>query len=136
MNNRFDSDAEIIDVAYQTATDEELFGKQQTAPQKTQQQRDQESEDALVELAREVMLDPNRCFCRNCGQPIYKDASVCVHCHYVVNPVALRQGQQLVRARREKYESSKITRVRRFINNLTGIDLEPESQKQRWAVRQ
>ena len=135
MNNRFDSDAEIIDVAYQTATDEELFGKQQTAPQKTQQQRDQESEDALVELAREVMLDPERCFCRNCGQPIYKDASVCVHCHYVVNPVALRQGQQLVRARREKYESSKITRVRRFINNLTGIDLEPESQKQRWAVR-
>ena len=67
MDNRFDSDAEIIDVAYQNATDDELFQTQQA--QKSQQQTDQESEDALVELAREVMLDPDRCFCRNCGAP-------------------------------------------------------------------
>ena len=136
-NQNRNDDTEIIDVAYQTATDDELFGSQQQT-QNQQQAADQSSdpnEEALMELAREVMLDPERCFCRNCGQPIYKNASVCVHCHYVVNPLALQQGQRLVRARREKYESSKLTRVQRFVRNLTGIDLEPESQKARWAVR-
>ena len=135
-NQNRNDDTEIIDV-YQTATDDELFGSQQQT-QNQQQAADQSSdpnEEALMELAREVMLDPERCFCRNCGQPIYKNASVCVHCHYVVNPLALQQGQRLVRARREKYESSKLTRVQRFVRNLTGIDLEPESQKARWAVR-
>lgn len=134
-NQNRNDDAEIIDVAYQTATDDELFGSQQQAkPQQTQAAADQ-NEEALMELAREVMLDPERCFCRSCGQPIYKNASVCVHCNYVVNPLALQQGQRLVRARREKYESSKLTRIQRFVHNLTGIDLEPEYQKQRWAVR-
>ena len=136
-NQNRNDDTEIIDVAYQTATDDELFGSQQQT-QNQQQAADQSSdpnEEALMELAREVMLDQERCFCRNCGQPIYKNASVCVHCHYVVNPLALQQGQRLVRARREKYESSKLTRVQRFVRNLTGIDLEPESQKARWAVR-
>ena len=136
-NQNRNDDTEIIDVAYQTATDDELFGSQQQT-QNQHQAADQSSdpnEEALMELAREVMLDPERCFCRNCGQPIYKNASVCVHCHYVVNPLALQQGQRLVRARREKYESSKLTRVQRFVRNLTGIDLEPESQKARWAVR-
>lgn len=132
-NQNFNDEQNIIDVAYQTATDEELFGSQTQA--QPQQHTADENEEALEELAREVMLDPERCFCRNCGQPIYRNASVCVHCHYVVNPVALQQGQRLVRARREKYESSKLTRIQRFVHNLTGIDLEPDSQKQRWAVR-
>lgn len=134
MEKRFDSDAEIIDVAYQTATNDELFREQ--PQQKKQLTPDVESEEALIELAREVMLDPERCFCRNCGQPVYKNASVCVHCNYVMNAASLRQGQQIVRARREKYESSKITRVQRFIRNVTGVDFEPEAQKARWAVRQ
>lgn len=132
MDKHFDSDAEIIDVAYQTATDDELF-REQPQPNAAS---DAESEEALIELAREVMLDPERCFCRNCGQPVYKNASVCVHCNYVINAASLRQGQQIVRARREKYENSKVTRVHRFIRNVTGVDLEPESQKERWAVRQ
>lgn len=137
MDNRFGEDAEIIDVAYQTATDDELFQTQKPPQQAVQQQiAADENEEALMELAREVMLDPERCFCRNCGQPIYKNASVCVHCHYVMNPMSLQQGQRLVRARRAKYESSRVTKVHRFIRNITGIDLEPESQKQRWAVRQ
>ncbi len=131
--NRND-DAEIIDVAYQTATDNELFG-QMPQRQQTMRSVQEDSEDALVELAREVMLDPERCFCRNCGQPIYKNASVCVHCRYVVNPTALQQGQRLVRARREKYESSKVTKIQRFVRKFTGIDLEPQEQKNRWAVR-
>ncbi|MBR5362528.1 MAG: hypothetical protein IK134_04315 [Oscillospiraceae bacterium] len=135
--NRNDG-AEIIDVAYQTATNDELFSSQTQAQQRAQAQKAaaDQNEEALMELAREVMLDPERCFCRCCGQPIYKNASVCVHCHYVVNPTALRQGQRVVRARREKYETSKITRIHRFITNLTGVDLEPEAQKRRWAVRQ
>ena len=136
-NPKFNDEQEIIDVAYQTATNDELFGSQtQAAPPRQQQAAFDENEEALEELAREVMLDPERCFCRNCGQPIYKNASVCVHCNYVVNPVSLREGQRLVRARREKYESSKLTRIQRFVRNLTGIDLEPDAQKQRWAVRQ
>ena len=135
-NQNRDEDAEIIDVAYQTATDDELFGSQaQQQSQAAPQAGKDENEEALIELAREVMLDPERCFCRSCGQPIYKNASVCVHCHYVVNPLALQQGQRVVRARREKYESSKLTRIQRFVHNLTGIDLEPDYQKQRWAVR-
>ena len=136
--NRNDG-AEIIDVAYQTATNDELFGSQTQAKPQSQaakQSADDQNEEALMELAREVMLDPERCFCRCCGQPIYKNASVCVHCHYVINPTSLREGQRLVRARREKYESSKLTRIHRFITNLTGIDLEPQAQKQRWAIRQ
>ena len=136
--NRNDG-SEIIDVAYQTATNDELFGSQTQAKPQSQaakQSADDQNEEALMELAREVMLDPERCFCRCCGQPIYKNASVCVHCHYVVNPTSLREGQRLVRARREKYESSKLTRIHRFITNLTGIDLEPQAQKQRWAIRQ
>ena len=103
-NQNFNDEQNIIDVAYQTATDEELFGSQTQA--QPQQHTADENEEALEELAREVMLDPERCFCRNCGQPIYRNASVCVHCHYVVNPVALQQGQRLVRARREKYEAA------------------------------
>lgn len=135
MDNRFQNDEnEIIDVAYQTATDDEFFAKSQ--PRQPASALEQESEDAMLDLALDVMRDPERCFCRNCGQPVYKNASVCVHCNYVINPTALRQGQRLVRARRDQYESSKITKVHRFIRNLTGIDLEPEQQKQRWAVRQ
>lgn len=136
MDNRFDSDAEIIDVTYRSATNDELFQTQPPQQTRTQHTPDEESEEALIELAREVMLDPERCFCRNCGQPVYKNASVCVHCNYVMNPATLQQGQRLVRARREKYESSKVTRVHRFIRNLTGIDLEPENEKAHWAVRQ
>jgi hypothetical protein len=133
-NMQYAGDDEIIDVAYQTATDDELFRQKQSA--KNAKLTADENEEALMELAREVMLDPERCFCRNCGQPVYKNASVCVHCSYVINPVALQQGQRLVRARRDQYESSKVTKVHRFIRNLTGIDLEPQQQKQRWAVRQ
>ncbi len=134
-NQNRNGDAEIIDVAYQTATEHELFSQAQPQKQAQRPVRN-ESEDALVELALEVMRDPERCFCRSCGQPIYKNASVCVHCHYVVNPAAFQQGQQLVRARRENYESKKLTKLQRLIHDVTGIDLEPESQKQRWAVRQ
>lgn len=133
-NQNRNDDAEIIDVAYQTATEHELFSQVQTKSQSQPPIQD-ENEEALVELALEVMRDPERCFCRNCGQAIYKNASVCVHCHYVVNPIALQQGQQLVRARREQYESSKLTKFQRFVHNLTGIDLEPQAQKDRWAVR-
>ncbi len=90
-NPIFNDEQDIIDVAYQTATDDELFGSQtQAAPPPQQQAAFDENEEALEELAREVMLDPERCFCRNCGQPIYKNASVCVHCNYVVNPVSLK----------------------------------------------
>ena len=94
-NQNRNDDAEIIDVAYQTATEHELFSQVQTKSQSQPPIQD-ENEEALVELALEVMRDPERCFCRNCGQAIYKNASVCVHCHYVVNPIALQQGQQLV----------------------------------------
>ena len=98
-NPKFNDEQDIIDVAYQTAPNDELFGSQtQAAPPPQQQAAFDENEEALEELAREVMLDPERCFCRNCGQPIYKNASVCVHCNYVVNPVSLREGQRLVRA--------------------------------------
>lgn len=134
QQKHYGNDPDIIDVAYQTATDDELFRQKQSAPHP--EQTADENEEALMELAREVMLDPERCFCRNCGQPVYKNASVCVHCQYVINPTALRQGQQLVRARRDQYENSKITKIQRFIRNFTGIDLEPQQQKQRWAVRQ
>jgi hypothetical protein len=87
-NHSFDTDSEIIDVAYRTISDAEAMQAQQ--PRQTVQQPTDADEDALEELAREVMLDPERCFCRNCGQPIYKNASVCVHCNYVVNPVSLK----------------------------------------------
>lgn len=133
-NQKHDTDGEIIDVAYQTATNSELFSQAQPEQERCKTATEK-NEEALMELAREVMLDPERCFCRNCGQPIYKNASVCVHCRYVVNLSALLQGQQLVRARREKYESSKIKKIQRFVQNFTGIDLEPQSQKARWAVR-
>ena len=129
---QFDHD-EIIDVAFQTATNDELFAAQPQEQAKTPEQARQESEEALHALSEEVMKDPERCFCRNCGKPIFKDASVCVHCNYVLNPVALQQGQRLIRARREKYEKGH--RIRNFITNLTGIDLESPEQKARWAVR-
>lgn len=123
---QFEQD-DIIDVAFQTATDDELLSSgQQEAARQT-------DEEALAELAAEVMNDPERCFCRNCGKPIYKNASVCVHCNYVTNPLALQQGQRLVRARRERYEKG--SRIRNFITNLTGIDLESPDQKARWAIR-
>lgn len=119
--NQFDNSNEAIDVAYRTASDDELFGSAaQTA--------------AATEEARlQVINDPDRCFCRNCGSPIYKNASVCVHCNYVMNAAALRQGQQIVRARREKYEKGH--RIRSFITALTGIQLESAQQQQNWAVR-
>ena len=135
-NHSFDTDSEIIDVAYRTISDDEAMQAQQPQQaQPVQQPYSDADEDALEELAREVMLDPERCFCRNCGQPIYKNASVCVHCNYVVNPQALREGQRLVRARRDKYESNGVIKVFRFVRKYTGIDLEPEEQKKRWAVR-
>ena len=131
---QFEKD-DIIDVAFQTATDAELFASQPQAQAKTPEQAAQESEDALRALSEEVMKDPARCFCRNCGQPILKDASVCVHCNYVVNPIALQQGQRLVRARRESYQSRSHVRIRQFITNLTGLDLETPQEKARWTVR-
>ena len=131
---QFEKD-DIIDVAFQTATDDELFAAQPQAQAKTPEQAKQESEEALRALSEEVMKDPARCFCRNCGQPVFKDASVCVHCNYVVNPEALRQGQRLVLARRAQYQNRYHVRIRKFITNLTGLDLESPQEKARWAVR-
>lgn len=131
---QFEQD-DIIDVAFQTATDDELFAAQPQAQAKTPEQAKQESEEALRALSEEVMKDPARCFCRCCGQPVYKDASVCVHCNYVVNPVRLQEGQRLVRARRESYQNRYHVRIRKFLTNLTGIDLETPQEKARWTVR-
>ena len=131
---QFEQD-DIIDVAFQTASNDELFASQPQQQAKTPEQAAKESEEALRALSEEVMRDPARCFCRNCGQPILKEASVCVHCNYVVNPIALQQGQRLVRARREQYQSKSHVRIRQFITNLTGIDLETPMEKARWSVR-
>lgn len=119
--------SEIIDVAYRAASDEELFQTRTAAQQAAQ------DEAALQELRQDVMRDPERCFCRNCGKPVFREATVCVHCNYVMNPAGLQTGSQLVRARREKYERGH--RVRSFITNLTGIDLETPEQKAKWAIR-
>ena len=132
---QFEQQDEYIDVAFQTATDDELFASQPQQQAKTPEQAKQESEEALRALSEEVMNDPARCFCRNCGKPVFKDASVCVHCNYVVNPAALRQGQRLVQARRENYQNKYHVRIRNFITNLTGVDLESPQEKARWSVR-
>lgn len=120
--NQFDYRKEAIDVPYRTASNEELLGGNPA-----------QNAAATEEARLAVMNDPDRCFCRNCGSPIYKNASVCVHCNYVMNIASLRQGQQLVRARREKYEKGH--RIRRFITALTGIQLENPQQQQNWSVR-
>ena len=60
---QFEKD-DIIDVAFQTATDAELFASQPQQQAKTPEQAAQESEDALRALSEEVMKDPARCFCR------------------------------------------------------------------------
>ena len=47
-NPKFNDEQEIIDVAYQTATDDELFGSQtQAAPPRQQQAAFDENEEAL-----------------------------------------------------------------------------------------
>lgn len=74
-----------------------------------------------------VMHDPDRCFCRNCGQPVMKAASVCVNCHYVLNPQAIRLGAQRIRQRRAKYE--KTHKLFGVIRELTGVDLESNTSK-------
>ncbi len=125
---RFEQDPDIIDVAFRTASDDELF---RTQHQPAFQQ--DENEQALRELQQDVMRDPERCFCRNCGKTDYRNAGVCVNCNFVINPAALQKGSQVVRARREKYERGH--KVMNFIRNLTGIDLESPEQKQRWTVR-
>ncbi len=125
----------IIDVpAYEPVSDEELFGTEEKAPEQTGQQVFDEA------LSREVMADPQRCFCRNCGKPVMKAASVCVNCRYVTNPAALHHGAELLRQKRAKYEKSH--RFFRAVNNLTGVDLESPERKalfeispQRYAFR-
>lgn len=43
-------------------------------------------------------------YCRNCGERIDPGASVCVHCNYVMDPVALQRAQY---AARVQYEQAK-----------------------------
>ncbi|MBQ8922015.1 MAG: hypothetical protein IJ060_07645 [Oscillospiraceae bacterium] len=125
---------QIIDVpSYEPVSDAELFGEPEPAqPEMT--------EAEFEALSRAVMADPARCFCRNCGKPVLKAASVCVNCRYVINPAALRQGAQRLREKRAKYEKSH--RFFRFVNDLTGVDLESPERKslfeispQRYAFR-
>ena len=125
---------QIIDVpSYEPVSDEELFGPKKPEPQEM-------TEEQFEALSRSVMADPARCFCRNCGKPVLKAASVCVNCRYVLNPAALRQGAELLRAKRAKYEKSH--RFFKFVNDLTGVDLESPERKslfeispQRYAFR-
>ena len=118
---------EIIDVpAFETVPDAELFGTKETKPEQEEPQPFDE------ELSREVMMDPARCFCRNCGKPVMKAASVCVNCRYVTNPAALHHGAELLRQKRAKYEKSH--RFFRVVNNLTGVDLESPERKALFEV--
>ena len=68
MMKQFEQQDDYIDVAFQTATDDELFASQPQQQAKTPEQAQQESEEALRALSEEVMKDPARCFCRSCGK--------------------------------------------------------------------
>lgn len=111
---------EIIDVpSYESVSQDELFRQ---APH-----RQRTNAEGNAQLRAEVMRDPERCFCRNCGNPVLKAASVCVSCRYVLNPQAIQQSAMRIRERRAKYEKSR--RVFQVINSITGIDLESDESK-------
>lgn len=117
----YQEEPQVIDVqSYERVPDSAVFTQQK------------QSAAAQAMRTQEVMQDPERCFCRNCGQPVLKAASVCVNCHFVLNPQALRLGAQRIRARRAKYEKSH--RIFQFINNVTGVDLESEASKSLFEV--
>ncbi|MCQ2417314.1 MAG: hypothetical protein MJ071_05840 [Oscillospiraceae bacterium] len=95
-----------------------------------------QSADAAMDdefLRQSVMMDPERCFCRDCGKPVYKNASVCVHCNYVMNAAELQKGASVVNQRREAYQQRH--RFRNFIKKYTMLDLETPQEKEHWAVR-
>jgi len=119
-------DQQVIDVeSFESVPNDAVFRRKAAA-------RRAESDAALEELKQEVMQDPERCFCRNCGNPVMKTASVCVSCHYVMNPQALQLGAQRIRERRARFEKSH--RVFQFINKATGVDLESDTSKALFEV--
>ena len=121
----FDDEQQIIDVqSYEEVSEQELERLAGSGHSLTSAHTAQP--DPAVSAA-EVMSDPERCFCRNCGQPVMKAASVCVNCHYVLNPKALQLGAQRIRERRAKYE--KTHKLFGVIRDLTGVDLESDTSK-------
>ncbi|MBR5371645.1 MAG: hypothetical protein IK130_05455 [Oscillospiraceae bacterium] len=67
---------------------------------------------------REALAAQNTIFCRDCGNPVDKNASVCVHCGFVLNQETFAQAQRMVEERQMREAPRK--RLLGLIGSLTG----------------
>ncbi|MBR5370940.1 MAG: hypothetical protein IK130_01860 [Oscillospiraceae bacterium] len=83
---------------------------QQTANQNMYAQRLAEHNAALQ--------TQNTMFCKDCGNPVDRNASVCIHCGYVLNPESFAKAQQMVQQRAQRDAPRK--RLIGLIGSITG----------------
>jgi len=60
----------------------------------------------------------NTMFCKDCGNPVDRNASVCVHCGYVLNQASFAKAQQLMQERAQRDLPRK--RLLGLIGSMTG----------------
>lgn len=89
-------------------------------PQQPQYQQQPEQDIFAQRLAEHnaALKAHNTVFCKDCGNPVDRNASVCIHCGYVLNKESFAKAQQLIQQRAERDAPRK--RLVGLIGTITG----------------
>lgn len=87
-------------------------------PQQPQQPTAQNIYAQRLAEQRAAIAAQNTIFCKDCGNPVDKNASVCVHCGFVLNRESFAQAQRVVQERAQRDLPRK--RLLGLIGSITG----------------